>query len=105
MNRLACYFEEPPEQSYGDFYVVAGEFGAVCVTREVAEYVERILGCLWVPAWVEFRDRVGSRVRVRTRHIRSICESTAAHRAADRRLERARQHEERTDRRPWEDGD
>jgi hypothetical protein len=105
MNRLACYFEEPPEQSYGDFYVVAGEFGVACVTRETAEYLEAVLDRWWVPTWIEFHDRVGSRVRVRTRLIRSIGESTAAQRSADRRLDQARQREEQADRRPWEDGD
>ena len=105
MNRLSCYFEEPPEEKLGDFYVVAGEFGAACVTRETARYVESVLDRWWVPTWIEFRDRVGSRIRVRTRLIRSIGESTAAQRAADRRLDRARQSEEEGDRRPWEDGD
>lgn len=104
MNRLAAYFEEPPE-SFGDFFVVAGEFGIACVTRETAEYVESVLDRWWVPTWIEFHDRVGSRIRVRTRLIRSIGESTAAQRAADRRLDQARQREEQNDRRPWEDGD
>jgi hypothetical protein len=105
MNRLSLYLEEPPEEQYGDFYVVAGEFGAACVTRDTARRVEAVLDRRWVPTWVEFTDRVGSRIRVRTRCIRSIGESTAAQRAADRRLDRARQREEEGDRRPWEDGD
>ncbi|MFN2564620.1 MAG: hypothetical protein ABR499_06350 [Gemmatimonadaceae bacterium] len=105
MNRFSCYFEEPPEDSYGDFYVVAGVFGSACVTRETAEYIEAVLGRWWLPTWIEFRDRAGSHIRVRTRSIRSIVESTAAQRAADRRLDRARRLEEKADRRPWEDDD
>src|SRR5687768_6146888 len=36
MNRLSDFFEEDSEQEYGDFFVVAGDFGAACVTREEA---------------------------------------------------------------------
>ena len=103
MNRLSDLFDEDSEQDYGDFFVVAGDFGAACVTRETAERIEALLDRRDVPAWVTFEDRVGSRLRVRTALIRSIGESTAAQRAADRRLERARKREEEQDRRPWEE--
>lgn len=104
MNRLRDLLEEAPDDEFGDFFVVAGEFGAACVTRETAHRVEAILNrWWWVPTWIVFEDRVGSRLCVRTRLIRSIGESTAAQRAADRRLERAREREEKSDRRPWED--
>jgi hypothetical protein len=46
---------------------------------------------------------VGSRIRVRAGEIRALTESTAAQRAADRRLDRARRLEEQADRRAWED--
>jgi hypothetical protein len=105
MNRVAEHFEEPHEQAYGDFFVVAGEFGAACVTSETAARIEAVLDQKRVPKWIVFDDRAGSRLRVRTRHIRSIGESTAAQRAADRRFERARQREEQEDRRPWEGTD
>lgn len=91
------------EQPYGDFFVVYGEFGTVCVTRETAEEIERLLDRRWPPMWIAFTDRVGSRFRVRARGIRVICESTAEQRAGDRRLERARRREEESDRRPWEE--
>ena len=103
MNRLSDFFEEDSEQEYGDFFVVAGDFGAACVTRETAERIEALLDRRDVPTWITFEDRVGSRLRVRTALIRSIGESTAAQRAADRRLERARKREEEQDRRPWEE--
>jgi hypothetical protein len=101
MNRLSSYFEESPG-ALGDYYVVAGEFGVACVSTQTARYIESVLDRRWVPAWVVFRDRVGSRIRVRTRSIRSIVESTAAQRAGDRRLDRARRHEEENDGRQWE---
>jgi hypothetical protein len=103
MNRLRAFLEEAPDEEFGDFYVVAGDFGAACVTRETARRIEETLDRWLVPTWIEFSDRVGSRLRVRTRTIRSIGESTTAQRAADRRLERAREREEKADRRPWED--
>ena len=101
MNRLSSYFEEAPG-TLGDYFVVAGEFGAACVSKETARKIEAVLDRRWVPMWLVFRDRVGSRIRVRTRGIRSIVESTAAQRAGDRRLDRARRHEEENDGRPWE---
>jgi hypothetical protein len=106
MNRLLELFETPEEDlPYGDFYVVSGEFGSACVTRETAEYIERRLSRLWVPRWIAFSDRVGSRVCVRSKNIRTICESTAAQRAQDRRLDRAREREYRADRPSWENDD
>jgi hypothetical protein len=103
MNRITHYLAEPPEQGYGDFYVVAGEFGRVGVTQAVARRIQAVLDRWIVPTWIEFPDRVGSITRVRTRHIRSFVESTTEQRAADRALDRARDAEEKVDRRPWED--
>jgi len=105
MNRLAEFFEEPAEESpsYGDFYVISGAFGSACVTRETAEYVEGLLDERPPRAWIVFRDRVGSRIRVRASQIRCVAESTAEQRAADRTLDRARRLEEKSDRQPWED--
>ena len=105
MNRMTGYFEKPPEGEYGDFFVVAGEFGAACVSSETATQIEAVLDRKHVPKWIVFDDRAGSRLRVRTRQIRSIGESTATQRAEDRRLERARQREEQDDHRPWEGND
>jgi hypothetical protein len=104
MNRIQRYLEEAPEEpQYGDFYVVAGEFGRIGVTHAVARRIQAVLDRWIVPKWIVFPDRVGSLVRVRTRHIRSFVESTTEQRAADRRLERARDEEEKVDRRPWDD--
>jgi hypothetical protein len=56
MNRLSDFFEEDSEQEYGDFFVVAGDFGAACVTRETAERIEALLDRRDVPAWVTFEE-------------------------------------------------
>jgi hypothetical protein len=103
MNRIACYFDESTDTPpYGDFVVVFGDFGRFGVSHEVARQIVAALDQWFVPTWIEFSDRVGSLVRVRSREIRALVESTATQRAADRRLERARNEEENEDRRPWD---
>ena len=97
---VVCHTEIP---QYGDFYVVAGEFGIVCVSHEVACRIQLVLDRWIVPRWIAFPDRVGSIVRVRTRSIRSVMESTSGQRTADRRLDQARHEEEKADRRLWDD--
>ncbi len=104
MNRILKLLKGPAEEpQYGDFVVVSGAFGSACVTHATAREIERQLDRRWGPAWVVFRDRVGSRFRVRAREIRVLVESTAAQRAADRVLERARRREESADEHPWDD--
>jgi hypothetical protein len=107
LNRIAAGPGGPPdddeEPPYGDFVVVSGRFGCVYVTHDEARAIERALDAPAPPRWLVFRDRVGSRIRVRARDVRAVAESTAAQRAADRRLDRARRLEERADRRAWED--
>lgn len=103
MNRIQHLFDEPAERpSAGEFFVVAGEFGRVFVTRAVAESLRATLRRFLVPTWLEFRDQVGSLVRVRSRHVMVIVESTPETRAADRQLDAARSAEENADRRPWD---
>jgi len=105
LNRLSLLRDglPPPEPGYGDFYVVSGAFGSVSVTAETARALERALDARRPVRWLQFRDRSGSRVRVRARDVRCLCESTAAQRAFDRRMDRARAREERSDGRPWQD--
>lgn len=103
MNRVSEYFDEPEEPEYGDFFVVAGERLWAAVTREEAERIEAELDRTPAQEWIVFHDRVGSRYRVRTVVIRVIIQSTVEQRAADRRLDRAREREEKEDKRPWDD--
>ena len=103
MNRIARFFDESSDiPVYGDFVVVFGDFGRFGVSHEVARQIVAALDQWFVPTWIEFSDRVGSLVRVRSREIRALVESTVTQRAADRRLERARNEEEDGDRRPWD---
>ena len=104
MNRITRYLEEAPEDpTYGDFYVVAGEFGRFEVTPAVARRIAVTLDRWIRPPWITFHDRAGSRIRVRPRQVRTLIECTAEQRAIERKLERAREEEEKSDRRPWDD--
>jgi hypothetical protein len=104
MNRITAYLSDSAEDpQYGDFYLVYGEFGCFGVSHAEARRIEWLLARWLVPKWIVFHDRAGSRVRVRTRGIRSLVESTAAQRAIDRQFDRARADEEKKDRRSWED--
>ena len=102
MNRIREHLEGlDDEPTYGDFVVVSGPFGSVSVTYEAAREVERQLDRR--KRWIVFRDRSGSRLRVRARDVRSLCESTVEQRAADRRFAWARRREEESDPRASED--
>ena len=104
MNRLTAILETPAEESPpGDYFVLRGAFGWFLLSAETARTIERQLDRRWPPRWITFRDLVGSHSRVRASLVHSLFESTATQRAAERRLERARQAEERADARPWED--
>ena len=104
-NRLTTFHAGPlpDEERYGDFFVVSGAFGALSVTAETAHAIARELDRRRPPKWLAFRDRSGSHVRVRTRDVRALCESTVSQRAYDRRMERAREREDRADRESWSD--
>ena len=106
INRILIHTDGPdPDEDgdFGDFHVVSGPFGALCVTAETAREIARQLERRLLPRWIVFHDRAGSLVRLRTRDVRAICESTAAQRAYDRRMHRTREREARAERRPWDE--
>src|SRR5690348_6375516 len=51
LNRVRAFLEpvEDEEPPYGDFVVVSGPFGSLCVTRDVARDIERMLDRRWRP--------------------------------------------------------
>ena len=103
MNRIERYFQKSPNfEHYGDFVSVVGSFGWVAVNHEVACTIRTMLDQRRVPTWIEFHDRVGSLIRIRPSDIRCLTESTLEQRAAERRLYRARQEEEKADR-TWDE--
>lgn len=102
MNRLERYFDNTPDPPHcGDYVVVHGDCWRVAVTHDVACRIRSVLDGSRVPRWIDFNDRVGSLIRVRTRDILSLVESTFEQRVADRRWRRARREEERADS-PWD---
>lgn len=104
MNRIQLVLDDEPSWTPpGDYWVVYGDAGWFHVSADVARAVERQLDRRWPPRWVTFRDVFGSALRIRTSLIHGVQESTAAQRAAERQLARARKAEERADVRPWEE--
>ena len=98
--------EEPePEtvpQVAGDYFIVSGDSGTWLVSTVMARHIESVLDARPRPRWVRFVDLAGSRVRLRTRGIHYICQSTAEQRAMDRRFSRALVRERKADH-SWED--
>lgn len=103
INRLQHLFTpRTNETGNGEFFVVSGEFGYAYVTRAEATRLRAQTSRLWAPRWLEFRTLMGSSIRIRTRDVRSIVESTIEQRAATREFWREREKEENADRPPWE---
>ncbi len=106
MNRIRELTNQPDDEEapYGGVYVVETRFDNYRVAPEVARYIERRIDQPRQPAWLVFRDRNGARVRIRTKDIRSLRESTDKTRARGRRFTRALRREDKGDR-SWEDDD
>lgn len=103
MNRILQLLNQRAEfLEYDEYFLVSGEFGRVFVSRDVACQLRSILGRIIQPRWLEFRDCTGSYIRVRTRQLSVIVESTPRTRAADRNFIRARHEEESANQRPTE---
>ncbi|SRR5579863_1072771 len=106
MNRIRELTNKPDDEEapYGDVYLIMTRFDLYRVAPEVARYIERRIDQPRQPPWLVFRDRNGARVRIRTKDVRSVRESTDKTRTRGRRLGRALRREEKGDR-SWEDED
>jgi len=80
-----------------DFFWV--ETSSMCwfVSREMARAVEMTLTRKLLPRWVTFVDLTGARVRVRTRLIEVVSQSTAEQRVMARAFQRARSAERKAE--------
>jgi hypothetical protein len=76
-----------------DYFVVATHDELRYVSRVMAQAIEATLCQSPTPRWVTFVDLTGARVRLRTRLIEYVQQSTAEQRAMERALYRARQAE------------
>jgi hypothetical protein len=101
-DRADEYEERPPDDDYFEIRVGYTRYE---VSARTAAAVMRDLSRWWPSRWVGFVDLHGARVRIRSRLITMIHESTALRRQRERDFDRARRLEEKADRRPWEDED
>src|SRR6266545_5557348 len=93
---------EAVEPDAGDYFIVSGECGTWYVSTEIARFIESILDARPRARWVKFVDLAGSRVRLRSRQIDYICQSSAEQRASHRAHSRALSRERKADR-TWEE--
>ncbi len=75
----------------GEFVIVFGEFGSVRVSREVGAWIAERTARRLASRWLEFVDMAGRLVRVQTRHVHGVLDSTP------RQRERLRAHEKALD--------
>jgi hypothetical protein len=102
-NRIQHLFDERAESlPAGEYFVVAGEFGQLFVTRETACRLRIILARVFLPRWTDVVTLTGSVATIRPQQVQMVLESTADQRAAGRQFWRDREAEENTDRRPWD---
>jgi hypothetical protein len=103
MNRLK-EAPEPPEEvpAAGDYFVLVAEDSCWYISAEMARTVDACLAADPAPEWAVFVDLAGARVRLRTRRIEYLVQSTAEQRATRRELERRMQRERDADR-TWDD--
>lgn len=92
--------DDLPEEDYWEVY---GQAACFHVSEETARRILRELERRPPPRWLRFTDLFGSEVRILSRQVRCVVESTDAQRARERRFRRARREEERADRDPWDD--
>ncbi len=106
MNRLMAYFEEPEDvPAVDDYFVVVTDSGYFVITPGTAEQVAALLRRFPRPRWLRFTDHVGSAIHLRADTVLAVVQSTTAQRQGERDFRRARDQEEKADRRPWEDDD
>jgi hypothetical protein len=84
---------EPP----ADYFVIEASSMLWFVSREMAAAVEATLLETPSPRWVSFVDLTGARVRLRTRLVEVISQSTAEQRAIARAISRARRAERKAE--------
>jgi hypothetical protein len=90
-------FEREPTkrwQASEDFVYLWGEFGCVKVSHVVGAWVARVTTRPVRPRWLEFVDKSGALVRVRSRHVWLIRDSSNDVRARSRTHDKMMETEE-----------
>ena len=96
-NRLSAELPERQPVSADHYFEVGTDRGCWWVSVAMARFIESCLDAEPVPEWVAFVDLHGSRVRLRTKEIRSLSELSPDQRAAGRSFERRLQRERKAD--------
>lgn len=90
MMTLFKRIEREPTRAWSasdEFVIVFGEFGSVRVSRAVGAWIAERTARRVQPRWLEFVDMVGRLIRVQTRHVHGLVDSTP------RQRERMRLHD------------
>jgi len=87
---------EEPRPAGADCFVLSARSATWYLSTAMARHVEQCLDGQAI--WLSFVDLNGSRVRLRTREVEYLHQSTAEQRAADRRFHRAMSRERKADR-------
>jgi hypothetical protein len=105
MNRVREEKEEEAPRPVGvDHFVVSARSETWYVSTEMARHVEACLDAQPRQAWICFVDLSGARVRVRSREIEYLVQSTAEQRAAERAFHRSMTRERKAER-DWGEDD
>lgn len=103
MNGLREHSEpEAVRPDAGDYFIVSADSSTWYVSTEMARFIEAVLDAEPRTRWVKFVDLSGSRVRLDSRQIEYICQSTAEQRALDREFSRSLTRERKADR-SWDE--
>ncbi|MGQ0646535.1 MAG: hypothetical protein ACT4P7_03130 [Gemmatimonadaceae bacterium] len=89
--------EREPTRSWRstqEFVVVWGDFGSLRVSRAVGAWIADVTGRRLRPRWIEFVDTVGWLIRLQTRQIVGLYDSTPRQRARQRQHFQALDDEE-----------
>jgi hypothetical protein len=100
MNRLRQEKTEEPRPAGVDHFVVSARSETWYVSTEMARHIEACLDVEHRQVWISFVDLSGARVRLRSRELEYLAQSTADQRAAERASHR-RLSQERKAERDW----
>jgi hypothetical protein len=104
MNRLRQEKTEESRPTGVDHFVVSARSETWYVSTEMARHIEACLDVEHRQAWISFVDLSGARVRLRSRELEYLAQSTADQRAAERAFHRALSRERKAER-DWREGD
>jgi hypothetical protein len=103
MNRLKQKDEDDREpDGPGIYFCVGARCGTWYISTAMARHIEACLDADPRPGWIRFVDLSGASVRVRSRDVEYLNQSTPEQRALEREFNRAMRRERKVDR-DWEE--